>query len=96
MIMQLFPALFMLPHAAFDKLAETKRISRQIIEVNRYIYFPFYPQRHFEFLGKNLMKGKRKEGEKRRKKGKKGEEKGEKREKIRKGKNYDKICYLSG
>ena len=80
MIMQLFPALFMLPHAAFDKLAETKRISRQIIEVNRYIYFPFYPQRHFEFLGKNLMKGKRKEGEKRRKKGKKrGGKRGKKR-----------------
>ena len=57
MIMQLFPALFMLPHAAFDKLAETKRISRQIIEVNRDIYIF-----HFEFLGKNMMEGKRKEG----------------------------------
>ena len=38
-----------------------------------------------------MMKGERKEGEKR----KKGEERGKKREKINKGKNYDKICYLS-
>ena len=42
------------------------------------------------------MKGKRKAGEKKRKKGKAGGKGGTKREKINKGKNYDKICYIRG
>ena len=55
-----------------------------------YVYFIIY-----KIFGRNMMKGKRKGGEKE-KKVKKGRKRGKKREKINKGKNYDKICYLMG
>ena len=44
---------------------------------------------HFEILGEKYVERKKK------RKGKRGG-KGEKREKINKGKNYDKICYIRG